>query len=104
MNEDAFRTFPLLDAENDQSSDNVSRSETDLLPPALALAKLYSDGCTASARTDLLWCVRVVIHLPAARSHNLHTQINYEIRHWIPLTEWCCPYYPKSLEDLSLES
>src|SRR5689334_4001466 len=42
-----------------------------LLPPADADAKLYSVGWMASARTDFLWCVRVSIVLPAARSHSL---------------------------------
>lgn len=41
-----------------------------LFPPADAEANEYSVGCIASARTDFLWCVRVVRVLPAARSHN----------------------------------
>lgn len=41
-----------------------------LLPPAEPVAKLYSVGCTAIDRTLLWWCVKVVIVLPAARSHN----------------------------------
>ena len=44
---------------------------THLLPPALPLTKLYSEGWIAKALTDFLWCVNVVMHFPAARSHNL---------------------------------
>lgn len=40
-----------------------------LLPPAEPDAKEYSVGWIASARTDFLWCVRVVKVFPAARSH-----------------------------------
>lgn len=39
-----------------------------MLPPAEPLANEYSIGWIASARTLFLWCVSVVIVLPAARS------------------------------------
>lgn len=45
--------------------------DTYLLPPAEPLAKLYSVGWIVKARTDFLWWVRVVMLLPAARSHSL---------------------------------
>jgi hypothetical protein len=41
-----------------------------LFPPAEPVAKLYSVGWIASDRTLLWWCVKVVIVLPAARSHS----------------------------------
>ena len=43
-----------------------------LFPPADPEAKEYSVGWTASARTDFLWCVKVAIVFPAARSQSLH--------------------------------
>ena len=44
---------------------------------ALALRKLNSRGCSASALTPFLWCVKVVAHFPAARSQSF-TVLSYE--------------------------
>jgi hypothetical protein len=45
-----------------------------LFPPAEPVAKEYSVGWMAIARTDFLWWVSVTIVLPAAKSHNLQVQ------------------------------
>src|SRR6266702_359123 len=42
-----------------------------LFPPPEPVAKEYSVGWMAIARTDFLWCVSVTIVLPAAKSHSL---------------------------------
>ena len=39
-------------------------------PPAEPDANVNSCGGIANARTDFLWCVSVVMHRPAAKSHS----------------------------------
>lgn len=51
-----------------------------LFPPAEPVAKEYSVGWMASARTDFLWCVSVTIVLPAAKSHSLQSNVRSPTR------------------------
>ena len=55
-----------------------------LLPPDEPLAKEYSVGWIVKDRTDLWWCVNVVIVLPAAKSQSLpnHSLVQAEQYHF----------------------
>ncbi len=53
-----------------------------LMLPVLPLAKVHSVGWTARALTPFLWCVRVAIVLPAARSHSLTVESSEALMTW----------------------